>query len=55
MNWYEKFIVPLWKEYKIWGFVIVVAVLLVVLVVAALVLGVDVGGYINNLLGVKGA
>lgn len=48
MNWYDKFIVPLWKEYKLWGFLIMIAVLLVILVVAALVLGVDIGGFVNR-------
>ena len=48
----DRYVTALWGKYGIWGFVLIVAVLLVVVVVAALVLGVDVGGYINRLLGV---
>lgn len=48
MDWfYQKFIVPLWTEYKIWGFILIAALVLG----AAYVFGVDVGGYINRLLG----
>ena len=48
MDWfYQKFIVPVWKQYKIWPF----AVLLVLLLIAAWFFGVDIGGYVNGLLG----
>lgn len=47
MDWYSKFIVPIWKEYKIWGFVLIGVLLLV----AAYVFGVDLGSYFNRLLG----
>jgi len=53
MERFDRYVAALWAQYKIWGFVIIVAVLLVVLVVAALVLGVDVGGYVNRLLGLS--
>lgn len=48
MNWYDKFIVPIWKEYRIWGFAIVLVLILITLVVASMVLGVDVGGTVNR-------
>lgn len=47
MDWYSKFIVPIWKEYKIWGFILIAALVLG----AAYAFGVDVGGYVNKLLG----
>jgi hypothetical protein len=47
MDWYQKFIVPLWKEYKLWGFILIGVLLLG----AAYIFGVDLGGYINGLLG----
>lgn len=51
MNRFDRYMAALWGEYKIWGFVIVVALILIVLVVAALVLGVDIGAYVNKWLG----
>lgn len=51
MGRFDRYVKAIWEKMGLWGFVIIVAVLLAVLVVAALVLKVDVGGYINNLLG----
>lgn len=47
MNLYDKFVVPLWKEYKLWGFILIAVLLLA----AAYIFGVDIGGYINRWLG----
>lgn len=44
---YQKFIVPLWNEYKLPGFIIIIVLLLI----AAWFFGVDIGGYINARLG----
>lgn len=45
MDWfYEKFIVPLWKEYKLLGIVIAVILLMAVLAFMQYVLGIDVAG-----------
>lgn len=52
MERFDRYVKAIWDKMGIWGFVIIVAVLLVVVVVASLVLGVDVGGYLNRLLGV---
>ena len=49
MDWYEKFIVPIWKQYKLPGFIAIVVLLLA----AAYSFGVDLGGWLNNLLGVR--
>ena len=47
MDWYEKFIVPIWKQYKLPGFIAIVVLLLA----AAYVFGVDLGGAINRWMG----
>lgn len=48
MDWfYQKFIVPLWKEYKLPGFIVIALLILA----AAWLFGVDLGGYVNRLLG----
>lgn len=47
MDWYSKFVVPVWKQYKIWPF----AALVVLLLIAAYIFGVDLGAYFNRLLG----
>lgn len=44
---YQKFIVPLWKEYKLPGFIIIIVLLLI----AAWFFGVDIGGFVNARLG----
>jgi len=49
MDWYEKFIVPLWNEYKLWGFILIAVLLLG----AAWLFGVDLGGYVNGWLGLE--
>jgi len=46
MDWYSKFIVPIWKEYKLPGFVAIGVLVLA----AAYVFGVDLGGAINAFL-----
>lgn len=51
MDWYTKFIVPVWNKYAIWGFVLIGALALGALWYAQAFLGVDVGGYVNRLLG----
>lgn len=43
----DRYVKAIWAEYKIWGFV----VLIVLAAVIAYVFGVDLGGYINRLLG----
>lgn len=49
MNWfYDKLIVPLWKEYKLLGIVVAVILLMAVLAFAQYVLGVDVAGFFYN-------
>lgn len=48
MNLYDKYVVPLWKEYKLLGIAIGIALILAVLTVAQLVLGVDIGGTVNR-------
>jgi len=48
MDWYNKFIVPIWKEYKLWGFILIAVLVLA----AAWVFKVDIGGFINGWLGV---
>ena len=48
MEWfYQKFIVPIWNEYKLPGFVVIGVLLLA----AAYVFGVDLGAWVNRLLG----
>ena len=51
MERFDRYVKAIWDKMGLYGFVLIVAVILAVLVVAALVLGVDVGGYINGLLG----
>jgi hypothetical protein len=52
MERFDRYVKAIWEKMGLYGFIIIVAVILAVLVVAALVLGVDIGGYINRLLGV---
>lgn len=48
MDWfYQKLIVPLWTEYKLPGFIVIVVLLLA----AAWFFGVDLGTYFNRRLG----
>ena len=49
MNIYDKFIKPVWTRYGIWPF----AALIVVVLAAAYLFQVDLGGYFNHLLGVQ--
>ena len=44
----DEYIRAIYKDHKIWGFVVIGVLLLV----AAYVFGVDLGGWLNNLLGV---
>jgi len=44
----DGYVKAIWSEYKLWGFVVIGVLLLV----AAYVFGVDLGGWLNNLLGV---
>lgn len=50
MERFDRYVKAIWGQYKIWGFILIALLLLG----AAYVFGVDLGGYINNLLGVKG-
>lgn len=50
-NRFDRYMAALWGEYKIWGIVIAVVLIMVVLVVASALLGVDIGGYVNRWLG----
>lgn len=49
----DTYIKAVWKRYALWGFVLIVVVTLAVLTWLQLVLGVDVSGYVNRLLGVS--
>jgi hypothetical protein len=44
----NEYIKAIWSEYKIWGFVLI----FVLVLIAAWVFQVDIGGYFNSLLGV---
>ena len=44
MNWYDKFIVPIWVEYKLVGFLVIVAVLVALI----LIFGIDVREWIER-------
>lgn len=50
----DSYIKAVWGKYGLWGFVLIIAVALAVVIVAALVLGIDVAGAVNRWLGVGG-
>lgn len=48
VDWfYRKIFVPIWKQYKLPGFIVIAVLILA----AAWFFGVDIGGYVNGLLG----
>lgn len=51
MSRFDRYVAAIWGQYKIWGFAIVLVLVLITLVVASMVLGVDVGGFVNRWLG----
>lgn len=44
---FDRYVAAIWGKYGIWGFVLIALLLLG----AAYLFGVDVGGYVNGLLG----